>query len=342
MKMNRRTFIASAASLAAAAGTTRLAFAQETRTLKLSHWLPAQHTMAVYLQKWAESLGKSSGGRLQIDVFPAGQLGGVPDHYDMIRRGVADIGFILHGSTSDRFPLTSLVDLPFTVDSAVHGTKVLNDPEVRAFLDPEHRGLKVLYLLTHQPGQILTVDKPIRAPADLVGLRIRFPSATTKAYLEELGASTVGLPPSAIAENIQKKVIDGVTIDYGGAGIAYRLGGSIGHVLELSSYVTSFGVVMNPASFSGLPEDLQALINESVTGIDDEVGANWDSLNEPGKAALVEGGAEIHVPTEEERAPFVAAGERVTEAILSSREKDNPDVRKVRELMRAAADKYRA
>lgn len=338
MKLGRRLFLAFGASLLA---TTAGAFAQESVNLKLSHWLPATHTMAVYLQNWADELGARSNGRLKIDVFPAGQLGGVPDHYDMVRRGVADIGFILHGSTSDRFPLTSLIDLPFMVDSAVHGTKVLNDPEVRAFLDPEHRGLKVLYLLTHQPGQILTVDKPIRAPANLAGLRIRFPSATTKAYLETLGASTVGLPPSAIAENIQKKVIDGVTIDYGGAGIAYRLGGSIGHVLELSSYVTSFGLVMNPDSYNSLPEELRALIDESVTGVEEAVGANWDSLNAPGKAALIDGGAEVHVPTEAEQAPFVEAGKKVTAEILAVRELNNPDVRKVHALMRQAAEKYR-
>lgn len=296
--------------------------------------------MSVYMQNWADNVSAKSGGRLKIDVFPAGQLGSVPEHYDMVRRGVADIGFILHGSTSDRFPLTGLIDLPFMVKSAVHGTKILNDPAVRAYLDPEHRGLKVLYLLTHQPGQILTVDKPIRKPDDLKGLRIRFPSATTKAYLEKLGASTVGLPPSAIAENIQKKVIDGVTIDYGGAGIAYRLGCSIGQVLELSSYVTSFGFVMNPDSYNSLPKDLQKLIDDSVTGKEEAIGENWDKLNEPGKEALVKGGAKVHVPTDEEKKPFVAVGDEVTKEVLATRTGINPDAQKVYDLMRAAAKKY--
>jgi TRAP-type C4-dicarboxylate transport system substrate-binding protein len=299
------------------------------KTLRLGHWLPAQHPMALYLQGWA-------------DVFPAGQLGPVPEYYDMVRRGIVDIGFILHGSTSDRFPLTSLMDLPFMVESAAHGTKVLNDPAVRAVLDPEHRGLHVLYLLTHQPGQLSTVDREVRSPADLAGLRIRFPSGTIKTYLEALGASTVGLPPSAIAENIQKRVIDGVMIDYGGAGIAYRLGGAIGHVLELGAYTTSFGLVMNPDARNGLPGDLRQLLDKSVTGVEAEVAANWDGLDAPGKAALVEGGAKIVLPTAEERAPFIATGVRVTETVLKEREAGHSTARDVYGLMRAAAEKYRA
>ena len=317
-----------------------LSFAQDPVALKLSHWLPAQHPMSVYMQKWADDLTTQSDGRLKINVFPAGQLGNVTKHYDMVRRGVADIGFILHGTTSDRFPLTSLIDLPFMFTSAVHGTKILNSPEIRRYLDPEHRGLKVLYLLTHQPGQIITADKPIRKPEDLKGLRIRFPSATTKAYLEKLGASVVGLPPSAIAENIQKKVIDGLMIDYGGAGIAYRLGGSVGHVLELSSYATTFGLVMNPDTYNGLPADLKKLIDASVTDQEVAIGRNWDMLNEPGKKALMDGGAKIHVPTAQEMGPFVTAGKALAEEILTSREAENPDARKVYELMRQASVTY--
>ena len=323
-------------------GLTGPTLAQEVTRLRLSHYAPAGHAMAVYLDEWADELEVASNGRLRIDVFPGGQLGSVTDHYDMVRRGVVDIGWILHGATSDRFPLTSLIDIPFTVDSAVHGTRVLNDPELRErYLDAEHRGLKVLYLFTHQPAQIHTADRAVTAPADLTGQRIRFPSATAREFLDQLGADSVGLPPSEIAEAMQRKVVDGVLIDYGGAGIAFQLGGLVGHVAEVNAYVTSFGIVMNPRTWSELTDGLRSLITESLDGIEEEVGALWDGLNGPGKQSLITGGAVVHVPDEAAMDQFRAVGAAVAESVLAQRERDGSDARAAYDLMLELAERYR-
>jgi TRAP-type C4-dicarboxylate transport system substrate-binding protein len=325
-----------------AIGFCSAALGQEVHRLRLSHYAPAGHAMAVHLDEWAKQLEAASNGQLRIDVFPGGQLGPVADHYDMVRRGVVDIGWILHGATSNRFPLTGLIDIPFTVDSATHGTRVLNDPELRErFLDAEHRGLKVLYLFTHQPAQIHTADKAITTPAGVVGQRLRFPSATAREFLDQLGADSIGLPPTEIAEAMQRRVVDGVLIDYGGAGIAFQLGGIVGHVAEVNAYVTSFGIVMNPRSWSELPEDIQALITESLDGIEEEVGALWDGLNAPGKQALVDGGAIIHVPEEAAMQQFRAVGAAVAESVVSQRERDGADARAAYALMVELATRYR-
>jgi len=149
----------------------------ETYEMKLGHFLPAGHPMGQYIQSWADDLRTRSDGQLDIQVFPSAQLGPMPDYYDMVRRGQMDIGWILHGATSDRFPLTGLIDIPYTIGSAEIGNLVVNDPAVRKYLDPEHRGVKVLYLFTHPPAQLHTRGKAVRMPADAEGLRIRFPSA---------------------------------------------------------------------------------------------------------------------------------------------------------------------
>ncbi|MEM7695664.1 MAG: TRAP transporter substrate-binding protein [Pseudomonadota bacterium] len=314
------------------------AAAQDSVTLKLGHFLPAPHPMAKYLQSWADGLKAETDGRITIDVFPGAQLGPVPEYYDMTRRGIVDIGWILHGATSNRFPLTGLIDIPFTVDSAVHGTRILNDPQMRAVLDPEHRGVKVLYLFTHQPAQIHTAGKAVATPADLEGLRIRFPSATAKAFLDEMGAASIGLPPTQIAENLQKNVIDGVVIDYGGAGIAFKLGGLVDHVTEFNGYVTSFGLIMNEDAYASIPDDLKATFDASITDVSDEIGALWDSLNAPGKAALEAGGATIVVPDEAAMAAFQAAADTVGARLIEER---GEAAANARALMLELADTHR-
>ena len=103
---------------------------------------------------------------------------------------------------------------------------MLNDPELRSkYLDAEHKGVKVLLLLTHQPGNVHTTKKPIRTIDDMKGMRLRFASPTIRDFVAALGGTPVGVPPTEQVEQLQKGTIDGTFIDYGGAGIAFKMGG---------------------------------------------------------------------------------------------------------------------
>src|SRR5947209_16976220 len=118
--------------------------------LKLAYFVGDQHAMSQWLIKWANNLEQDSGGRITVKRFPGSQMGPVQQHYDFVRTGQADVAWFLHGATPGRFPLTELVQVPYLVGSAEIGTKVLDDSELRSkYLDAEHKGVKVLLLLTH-------------------------------------------------------------------------------------------------------------------------------------------------------------------------------------------------
>src|SRR5688572_33175217 len=153
------------------------AFSQEKFEVKVAEFVGAQHFMTKWLVQWGEKLEKASNGRLAFKHYPNAQMAPTPAHYDLARTGQAEISWFLHGGTPGRFPLTELVNLPYMVGSAEIGTKVLNDSQVRSkYLDAEHKGVQVLMLFTHQPGNVHTTKKPIRTLADMKGMRIRFRS----------------------------------------------------------------------------------------------------------------------------------------------------------------------
>lgn len=316
------------------------AVAQDKFELKLGHYVPAGHFFSQYLERWGDTLRERSDGRLEITIFPGAQMGPTPRYYDMAREGVVDIAWVLHGATPGRFPLTELINLPFLVGSAEIGTKVLNDPALRAYLEPEHEGVKVLYLLTHQPGNLHTRETPVRTPADMEGLRVRFAAATIREYVAALGGTPVGVPPPEIAEALQKGTIDGVFIDYGGAHTAFKLGGLVDYTTELYAYVTSFGVVMNQDSFDRLPPDLQELIVETTTGVSEEIGKLWDAADAPGKTYLQAEGGEVIELTPEEMAVFRQIGEEVTEKVVADLAGQGLPAQEVYELMRELSDNH--
>src|SRR5215213_4471929 len=270
-----------------------LAHAQQKIDMKLAYFVGNQHAMSQWLVRWSEQLEKGSGGRIAVKRFPGAQMGPTPQHYDFARTGQADAVWFLHGGTPGRFPLTEIVNLPFMVGSAEIGTKVLNDPGLRAkYLDAEHKGLKVLMLFTHQPGGPHTTKKAIRNLDDFKGLRLRFASPTVRDLVAALGATPVGVPPTEIAEQLQKGTIDGAFMDYGGVGIAFKLGGTIKYSTELYAYVTSFGLGMNEDFWNKLSPELKKLVTDSVTGKEAEVGRAWDGLDVPGKKAIMDAGGE--------------------------------------------------
>jgi TRAP-type transport system periplasmic protein len=332
-----KRLLASAFAAALAAG----AQAQDKIEVKVAEFVGAQHFMSQWLVKWGEKLEKQSNGRLVFKHFPGASMGPVPAHYDLAASRRAEVSWFLHGATPGRFPLTELMHLPYVVGGAEIGTKVINDRELRAkYLDPEHRGVKVLLLLTHQPGNIHTTRRAVRTVEDIRGLRIRPSSPTIATFISALGGTPVGVSPADQLDALQKGTLDGTFIDYGGAGVAFKMGGTIKYSTEMYSYVSSFGIGMNPDFYSRLPADLKKLVDESVVGVEKEVGEGWDALDDVGKKLLVDGGSQPIKLSAEENQRFRKVGAEVTEAKLKELEAKGLPARAVFKTMQSLSEKH--
>lgn len=328
-------------AMGAALVAAPLAHAQQKHEMKLAYFVGDQHAMSQWLIKWSEQLEKGSGGRLVVKRFPSAQMGPTPQHYDFARTGQADVSWFLHGGTPGRFPLTEIINLPFMVGSSEIGTKTINDAQLRSkYLDGEHKGIKVLMLFTHQPGGPHTTKKAIRNLEDFKGLRLRFASPTVRDLVAALGATPVGVPPTEIAEQLNKGTIDGAFMDYGGVGIAFKLGGTIKYSTELYAYVTSFGLGMNEDFWNKLSPDLKKLVTDSVTGKEKEVGEAWDALDVPGKKAVMDGGAEAIKFSGPEMQKVRKIGADVSEAKIKEYEGKGMPARQVYDLMRSLSEKH--
>jgi TRAP-type C4-dicarboxylate transport system substrate-binding protein len=326
---------------ALALGLAGCAAAQQKYEMKLAYFVGDQHPMSQWLVRWSDGLAKASGGRIEVKRFPGAQMGPPPLYYDLARNGQAEVAWFLSGGTPGRFPVTELINLPYLVGSSEIGTRVLNDRELRAkYVDPEHKGVKVLVMFTTQPGQVFSTRKPIRTLEDMKGMRLRFSSPTIRDFIAALGGTPVGVQPTEIADGLQKGTLDGAFLDYGGAGIAFKLGGTVKYATEMYGYVASFGLAMNPDFYNRLPADLKKLVDESVTGKEKEIGEGWDSIDGPGKKLLVDGGAEAIRLTPQENARFRKVGTEVSEAKVKELEAKGLPARGAYQMMKALAEKH--
>ena len=308
MQSVRAGLLGAVATLMAFGGT---ALAQEY-TLRLAHYLPPTHNQAAnVIPDWVQRIEEQSDGRIAIEVFPAGQLLGIADIYDGVEAGVADIGWGLPAIQPGRFPMLSLMELPFEFQSAEQASRVAMTLLDEGVLDDEFDGVVPLYIHTHSPAGVHTREAPVNAPGDLDGLRIRFPSAPVREMLTAWGADPVGVPAPQVYENLETGVLDGVAFPYE-AMKGLRLGEQVSYHTELPLYTLTFYMIMNQQVFDGLPEDLQQVILDN-SGMDEAVavGRSWDEEDQRGRDYVQELGNEIIVIPEAEilawRAPVDAA-----------------------------------
>jgi TRAP-type transport system periplasmic protein len=308
--------------------------------LKIAHFVPPTHPISIWLEEWSKKIEAESKGALTFKIFPSMQLGPPPKYYDIARTGQADITWFVHGFTPGRFPLTEISNLPYMIASAEVGAKMLNDPTLRTkYLNAEHTGVRPLLLMTHQPGNIHTANKPIRTVEDMKGMRLRFSSATIKDFVAALGGTPVGLPPTQIVESMQKGTIDGAWIDYGGAS-TFKIGPVTKYTTEMYSYVTSFCICMNQRSYDRLPANLKKIIDDSFVGVEKDIGHAWDKIDEPGKADLMKSGMTPIKLSKEQDDKFRAVGAKVADAKIAELNKKGLPATEVRDMMKALAAKH--
>ena len=286
--LTRKQFLSGIATSVAVASNR--AMAQEVTELKVSHYLPPNHTFHKELISWGEQLEKDSGGRLKLRIYPASQLGPVNRQFDMVRSGVADIAVGLHGATPGRYPLTELASLPYVAPAGGTTSAVTSKRLTELapkFLAVEHPGMKLLWMAVTNPLLFHTAKTAIRGVDDFKGLRIRYAGEQFAEIITLLGAVPLPVPPGETQDGLAKGIIDGATFPYE-ACQSFDLGTVVKYSLEPGVSTATFAVAINQRKFDGLAPDLKALI-ERTTGVEQAArfGAAFDVAEKAGRDYMV-------------------------------------------------------
>ncbi len=296
--------------------------ATETIELKLSSYAPATNPIQKFwLEPWAAELERRTNGKVKVRFFPAGSaFGYVAKQMDQVRAGAVDLAHGLTGTPRGRLPRTSIIDMPFLVQSSNAASKTLWKlfPD---YLKTEYRGVKVLALHAHNAGIIHTRGKQVKTMADMKGLRLRTPSYAVAMMLEQLGASPVGMPPTQVYENLEKGVIDGTVFPWEAIN-GFRLYEPLEYHLDAKVYTTSFFFVMNQGKYDRLPADVRKVIDEiSGDALVNQIGSLWDEWDQPGLEAVKKKNNAITTLTPAQRNEWRTALAPMIEKYLDSIEK---------------------
>jgi TRAP-type C4-dicarboxylate transport system substrate-binding protein len=271
--------------------------AAQPLTLKFSHFLGPtsffQHDVA---EPFAKELEAKSAGRARVEIFNAASpLGKPTEQASQVRAGTVDIALGLRGAEGDKFPGSSIIELPFVVPSAAQGSRVLWDLYSDGTLAREYRDYKVLALFVHNPGLIHTTSKRVVNLSDLKGLRLRSPNRTVSAALEHLGAVPVVLQVNEVMDAVKAGKIEGIVTNWGNP-----LQGFNDHMkfhTDTQFYTSAFFILMNRGRYDALPADVRGAIDavccEAWVA---KFGPLWDKWDGPVRAGAQGPGHEVIVP----------------------------------------------
>lgn len=307
--MNARRLAIAAAVGAALAGVS-LGAAAQSINLKLHHFLgPKSPAHVQMLVPWSERVEKASGGKVKIEVFPSMALGGKPPQLiNQARDGVVDLIWTVNGYTANLFPRSEVFELPFVHTNSATATNLAMRAMYDKYLKAEYTGVHPLFLHVHAGQAIHMVDKEVRKPDDLKGLKMRIPTRTGAWIIEALGAAPVGMPVPDLPQALSKKVVDGAFIPWEIIP-PLKLQDMTDYQIEGASRTrfgtTTFQVSMNQKRWDSLPADAKkAFESQSGEAWVREVGQIWTKSEDVGIDMAVKAGNKHIVLTDAELAAF--------------------------------------
>lgn len=266
MTPTRRTLLA--AGLAAPAILRfGLGAAQAATTLKISHQFPGgtidegdfRDRMC---RKFAKAVTERSKGALEVQVYPGSSLMKTNAQFGAMRKGALDMSLYPSPYAGGEVPETNIGLMPALVTSYQQALAWKAAPVGRKLTEIlEAKGI-VLVSWVWQAGGVASRERPLYAPEDAKGLKVRGGSREMDLMMKQAGAATLSIPSNESYAAMQTGACDAV-ITSSTSLISFRLE-------ELSKALTSGRersywfmlepIMMSKIVFERLPKDQQDLI----------------------------------------------------------------------------------
>jgi len=277
----------------------------ETYQIRLAHVVAEDHPFHLAALEFKEEIEDKSEGRIEIELFPNGQLyGSEREAVEAVQLGNIEMSRVATPVIAGFIPEFSIFNLPFLFDTKEDAHDAL-DGELGQALTDLLPDIDVVAFGFGENGfrHILNNKKPIEKPEDISGLTLRV--IENKMYedlFNSLGANASPLGFGETYTALQQGVFDGLDSEIAAASTAKF--DEVLDYLTLSSHTyTPTITIIGEQYFESLPEDLQEILAESTYNLNKRHREINMEYEEEGLREL-EKAMEVNELTEEQREAF--------------------------------------
>ena len=282
----RRSLLKGAAVAAGAVSAPMVSMAQTTSLRFQSTW-PAKDIFHEYANDFAKKVNDMAGGRLTIEVLPAGAVVPAFQLLDAVNKGTLDGG---HGVVAYHYGKNSALALwgsgpAFGMDPnmvlAWHqygGGKALLD-EIYASINMD----VVSYLYGPMPTQPLGwFKKPVAKVEDMKGLKFRTVGLAVDVFTE-MGTAVNPLPGGEIVPALDRGLIDAAEFNNATSDRILGFPDVVKNCMLQSFHQSGeqFEILFNKAKLTALPAELKSIIDYAVQAASAEM--SWKAIDRNAK-----------------------------------------------------------
>jgi tripartite ATP-independent transporter DctP family solute receptor len=286
-----------------ALGTTSLAQAAD---LRFGHSFAESSLENQAINQFADAVRERTNGEVNIQVFPAGQLGNIGATFSAISLGtidmtMLDVSLLGYQKGHEEF---FVGQVPFLFKTQEGARRVMNSP---LFADMYERlraekGIRVLAVAGDRAPRALNTTKgPINTPADAEGITIRvLPNPVSIASFEAWGMRPTPLDFGELYLAIRQGVVEGQ--DNGlDVTVPNNFHEITDYFAELDHVRGIYGWYLSDLTWDRLSEDARQIMLEEAQRAGDLISDQGQKRMDDDRATLIAAGVEVSTP---DRAAF--------------------------------------
>lgn len=286
--------LAQVLSLATALLVAGGAHAAEPVRIGIGYPTPQAGPHGAGAKAFEDELNRLAPGRFKVQHYPSGSLGGEREMVESVQLGTLEMAITGTSVIGNFVPEMLVLDMPFLFRDAQHARATLDGPVGRDLQAKfKARGLVGLGFGEIGFRHLTNSDHPIKAPADLKGLKIRtMENPVHIAAFRALGALPTPMSWTEVITALQQGTIDGQENPISIL-VATKLWQVQKHVTLSSHVFTPISFTMSPALFDKLPPADQANLRKAAAAGIKANRAYVDAAEKSGLEELRKNGMEV-------------------------------------------------
>ena len=298
--------------------------AEQKVTLKMATQLPAKHWLVQNMDKLKKIAAEKSGGSIEIQIYPAGQLFSDKNMNEAIMTGGIDMGLNTAGRWAAVVPALDVFDVPFLfpgfeqIDKAIDGGvgKLLGD-------ELQKKGVRPLIWADYDFVQFANNKKVCKLPGDFKGLKIRGYSKYSTKTIDAIGASSTTMSSGEVYLAIKNGTIDGQIS--GAPAMASRKMWEVHKYLTITNNANPvFIVAMNEKSFQKLSDNQKKILSDAAKEVQNQIRKDAKAETDKAIKTLQEKGCDVYKLTPDD----IKAWQAATKPVWADYTKANGEVGK--------------
>ncbi len=294
-------------------------------------------TQHQFIKDYKEALEKASSGRIEVQVYPASQLGPIPREIEGVQLGTIQ-GYIgpvdFYVGLEPRYGVFSA---PMLFRDEAHVAATIHDPEMQKIILDLAKPKRMVGIATLSIGVVQYGAKsPLMRLADFNGKKIRINgTALERAKMSKLGATGIAMPLSEVMPALSQGTIDG-TISGMSVFVGFKMNNLVKVISVTNDTMLVSLAVVSQAWLDKLPPDLQKIVLDTAQAIQPKVQAWEVEFTKKLADDWVKLGGQVHTLPPEDLATMKTLLSGVADDVT----KDQPAVHDMLVKVRAIAAKH--